>query len=181
MMHSLLALDPGNYKWSEQHAKSPQDRFWEKVNKHGGLPDFSDPLVRVTEEDGECWLWAASLNKKGYGQFQWPGMGSVGTHRVAIFLARGIWSRRGESNIDHLCRNRSCVNPDHLEVVTERTNAVRGDGPTGINARKTHCIHGHEFTIENTYNENGNRKCRACRREKSLRWFRKNRAKGAAE
>ena len=53
--------------------------------------------------------------------------------------------------IDHLCRNPACVNPAHLEPVTNRTNIRRGYGPSGLNARKTHCIKGHEYTPENTY------------------------------
>ena len=66
--------------------------------------------------------------------------------------------------IDHLCRNRRCVNPEHLEPVSRGENVLRGDGHSARNARKTHCIRGHEFTVENSYyapNGKGKR-CREC-------------------
>lgn len=70
--------------------------------------------------------------------------------------------------IDHLCRNRCCVNPDHMQPVTQAENLLRGDGFVGVNARKTRCVNGHEFTDENTYvRPNGRRVCRACHRETS--------------
>lgn len=66
---------------------------------------------------------------------------------------------------DHLCRNRPCVNPWHIEIVTHRENTLRGTAPTAVNAAKTHCVHGHEFTPENTYvSPQGWRWCRACKR-----------------
>jgi late competence protein required for DNA uptake (superfamily II DNA/RNA helicase) len=66
--------------------------------------------------------------------------------------------------IDHLCRNRRCVNPDHLEVVTAQMNTLRGETLAAANAAKTQCDHGHEFTEENTYAYRGHRHCRECRR-----------------
>jgi hypothetical protein len=67
--------------------------------------------------------------------------------------------------IDHLCRNRWCVTPAHMEPVTTRENVLRGEGHAAVNAAKTHCIHGHEFTPENTYRWKGSRRtCRECSR-----------------
>jgi hypothetical protein len=77
--------------------------------------------------------------------------------------------------LDHLCRNRRCVNPEHLEIVTSVENVMRGEGFGPKNAAKTHCDKGHEFTPENTYirtRAQGGRECRACIRIKSARSYR---------
>jgi hypothetical protein len=76
--------------------------------------------------------------------------------------------------LDHLCRNRACVNPDHLEPVTIAVNVLRGESPPARNARKTHCPQGHEYTPDNTYyNQKGWRACATC----SKAWARQNHAK----
>lgn len=69
--------------------------------------------------------------------------------------------------IDHLCRNVLCVNPDHLEPVTPRVNTMRSENPTSLNARKTHCIHGHPFEGDNLLvSFDGRRRyCRTCKRQ----------------
>lgn len=72
--------------------------------------------------------------------------------------------------LDHLCRNRDCVNPDHLEPVTNKENILRGVSPAAINARKTHCVRGHALTGENLFiNSNGRRVCRTCARNRPKR------------
>ena len=72
--------------------------------------------------------------------------------------------------LDHICRNRLCVNPAHLEIVSVKENVLRGVGISAENSRKTHCIDGHEFNEENTLVlKDGSRVCRACARERARR------------
>lgn len=129
------------------------ERFWSKVAIAG--PD-------------KCWEWQASKHK-GYGCFgNSPREGrSRRAHRVAYKLLVGPIPER--LTIDHLCRNRACQNPDHLEPVTNRDNVLRSEGITAKNAQKTHCKHGHEFTPSNTIRRKGGRECRACQRERESR------------
>jgi hypothetical protein len=89
-------------------------------------------------------------------------------HRFAWELLRGAIP--DGLTLDHLCRNRRCVNPDHLEPVTAVENTMRGQAPHAINARKTHCLRGHAFDEENTYvRSDGARICRACVRARNTR------------
>jgi hypothetical protein len=127
------------------------DRFWEKVDR-----------------TGDCWLWTASLQPSGYGQFRVPG-GVLLAHRVAYELLVGAIP--DGLFIDHLCRVRNCVNPAHLEPVTNQENSRRGNSVQTINARKTHCKYGHLFDEENTYHrpDSPGRACRTCIRNRNAR------------
>ena len=130
------------------------DRFWEKVSKLGGFPDFSDPLVRVSKLDGECWIWTAAKNKHGYGVFCIEAGRVVLAHRFANGLDK--------LEYDHLCRRPACIK--HVEPVGQVENALRGDSPPARNSRKTECKSGHPFTPENTYKRSDKkRECRICR------------------
>jgi len=114
----------------------------------------------------------------GYGQFSVPFM--MGAHRFSYQLLVGNIPEGLE--IDHLCRNKICVNPAHLEAVTHLTNMRRGDHNRGRHhAAKTHCPKGHEYTPENTYTSHRalsdgtvglSRFCRACKRERARLYYR---------
>lgn len=109
-----------------------------------------------------CWIWQGSKRGPGYGVLSVNGR-SVGAHRVAVML-HGEVIPKG-MHIDHLCRNPSCVNPGHLEVVTPKENTLRGVGPTAINAKKDQCSRGHGLTPENTLARiNGWRGCKLCKK-----------------
>lgn len=124
-----------------------------------------------------CWMWTGSSNGVGYGQFyagaalrQDP---SRYAHRIAFALENGAIPEG--LDLDHLCRNRSCVNPAHLEAVTRSVNVSRGS----LNDAKkalTHCPRGHEYSGANVYCPpsrahlaNGGRECVACRRDAGIR------------
>lgn len=125
-----------------------------------------------------CWEWIANIDPRGYARIKVDGR-KAKSHRVSYEMTYGPIP--DGLQIDHLCRVRHCINPAHLEAVTGVENTLRGTGLTAVNARKTHCIRGHEFTPENTYrvgNGRGGfgRGCRAC-----LRMYDANRrAKSAA-
>lgn len=95
-------------------------------------------------------------------------------HRVSYMLAKGPISKGLEP--DHLCRNPSCVNPGHLEVVTHRDNVLRGKAVTAINSRKDFCLRGHPLSGANLYlrPDRHGRECRACRKLDNAKWYRLN-------
>jgi HNH endonuclease len=109
-----------------------------------------------------CWLWMGGRNSKGYPYF-YDGSRTRRAHRVAYELVCGVIP--AGMTLDHLCRVRHCVNPAHLEPVSDRENILRGNGWSGRNARKTHCPQGHEYTPENTrIHTSGGRLCVTCDR-----------------
>jgi hypothetical protein len=117
-----------------------------------------------------CWEWHRSLDGKGYGTFGIKIDGvwrTVKAHRVSYEIHVGPIPEGLQ--LDHLCRNRACCNPSHLEPVTNRENGLRGESPCALNARVTHCPKGHEYTPENTLIKTtrcgtAGRDCRECGR-----------------
>lgn len=132
------------------------DRFWSKVDKRG---------------QEECWPWHGTIANNGYGHF-WVGGKAVGAHRFSYELLTapippGL-------TLDHLCRNRRCVNPAHLEPCGSGENVLRGAGRTAQHARQTHCVNGHPLGGENLYlyvrrNGRTTRVCRQCKRDHDSR------------
>lgn len=117
--------------------------------------------IRHDETTG-CWEWVAARNTYGYGQFK-HGSGMRPAHRVSYEAVCGPIP--DGLQIDHLCRNRACVNPAHLEAVTCRINLLRGDTTTARRAAVTHCPAGHVYAQDNLrVTRNGTRKCKACHR-----------------
>lgn len=143
--------------------KSSVERFKEKY--------------KVNETTG-CWEWQAGKNRKwGYGTFRVKGYRTKKAHRFSHEFFKGPIP--AGLTIDHLCRNKGCVNPDHLEAVTNRENSLRSDNIAGRNARKTHCPKGHPYDEKNTFKQFlGGRGCRACNKEYQRLWARYKVGKG---
>ncbi len=114
---------------------------------------------RIAFRQHGCWEWKAALTTSGYSEFSSKRTRLLG-HRVAYEQVNGLVPRG--LTLDHLCRNRRCVNPDHLEPVTNRENILRGEGISVANAAKTHCPQGHEYTPANTILRKNKRECRTC-------------------
>ena len=111
----------------------------------------------------ECWMWVGYLDRDGYGRFLSSFEQKTSAHRLVYKIMVG--EIPAGLTLDHICRNRSCVNPGHLEPVTFRENLARA-----VSAR-THCKNGHPWTPENTYTtENRPRACRRCTLEGQRRY-----------
>lgn len=131
------------------------ERFTEKVQVNTG-----------------CWIWTGCILKNGYGQGRWDGKNEY-AHRISYQIYKGQIPKG--LVLDHLCRNKSCVNPDHLEAVTYRTNTLRGWGRWGNYEGKCHA--GHALEGDNLYvyyrGRHKSLNCRTCRREAVYRNYHK--------
>lgn len=128
-------------------------------------------MERFVVKTDSCWLW---LGKKDFGYGR---VGFNGSHvRAHKLIYEGLKGPVPTGLVlDHLCRNRGCVNPDHLEPISNRENVLRGVGLSAENAKKTHCKHGHAFEGANLLIVGAQRQCRTCRLARSREWKRKRR------
>lgn len=125
-----------------------------------------------------CWFWRGSLDSSGYGTVGWNGK-TFSAHRFSYRFFFGEIPKN--LVIDHLCKNRNCVHPRHMELVTDWENNRRGNSFAAKNYRKTHCIHGHKLTKKNTYliryGKNNHRRCRKCITRRTTEWRRRCKSK----
>lgn len=128
-----------------------------------GLPEQIEQYI-IPEPNSGCWLWLGGLrdSKEGYGAMGWAGK-TQRVHRLVYNLLRGKVA--SQLDVDHLCRNRICCNPDHLEPCTRKVNVLRGEGVAPKNLAKTHCPQGHKYNSENTYVWQEQRFCRTCHKK----------------
>jgi len=135
-------------------------------------------LAKVKKDDNGCWLWTGALDEFGYGVY---GKGGGKAHRLSFKIINGFLPPYPEFELDHLCRVRNCINPDHLEVVTHQENCLRGlvgEVTAKRQLSKTHCPKGHEYSKENTYidpkiygnQKHPSRHCKTCKLEAHKRW-----------
>lgn len=136
-------------KQRERKSKPLADRFHAKYD---------------IDENG-CWIWNSKLRADGYGVI-WGGVEEgreVRAHRLSYELHHGPIPEG--LTVDHVCRVRACVNPDHLRLLERGENVLAGIGPAAVNARKTICKRGHALTEDNVYiTRAGYRNCKTCRR-----------------
>jgi hypothetical protein len=146
-----------------------QKRFWDRIDKNGPTPAHRPDL-------GPCWIWKGCCSIAGYGKVRLrrQGFKTRNVHTIS-FLLSGKRIKRGLVP-DHLCRVKRCVNPRHIEAVTQQVNTLRGFGISAQNARKTHCKRGHAFVGNNIMWVPGGRSCKECHRNKTRLAMRKCRA-----
>lgn len=150
--------------------RPPDERFWEKVNKNGPPPEDRPGL-------GPCWIWEAGTTAQGYGGFHPTKYETELAHRWSFSYHGG--KLEAAYVVDHLCRNRRCVNPRHLEQVSNEENLRRGLGYRLSNGMDDNCTNGHKYTEINTYrnpNDPTDIRCRQCARDRDRHRARRQKA-----
>lgn len=134
----------------------------ERAGELKKVPTLEHKITRIPFSG--CWLWTGGTNGKGYGIYYT----TRGSNKYIVLHRAFYMYYKGEIPdglcLDHLCRVKCCVNPDHLEAVTVGENTMRGIGFAPMNAKKTHCAKGHEYSATNTHHRlTGGRECKQCK------------------
>ena len=151
--------------------------------KYSSRTDIVGRILRRTHREGDCIVWDGyRLRDSGYGTISWDGRDWV-VHRAIYTALVGPIPEGSQWTIDHLCRNRACVNVAHMEIVTRGENSRRGGGlerAREVNRNRDFCKNGlHPWTAENIYTgSDGGPRCRPCNRETRRRWAAARRAAG---
>ncbi|RYF11404.1 MAG: HNH endonuclease [Oxalobacteraceae bacterium] len=130
---------------------------------HTNRPTMDQKLAGRFERTEGCWLWKGQINRGGYGKL----VAKIEGKRRILSAHRAVYEHLVSQipagmQLDHLCRNRACVNPSHLEPVSNRENVMRGHSHVAANPAKTHCPQGHEYAGHNLILYRSYRYCRAC-------------------
>lgn len=136
---------------------SMEEYFWQRVNEDGPIPEKRPDL-------GPCWLWTGNISGNGYGRICYQSK-IILAHNFSFVLNGGVLDPNLER--DHLCDNKPCVNPDHIQQTTQIVNTLRGTSPPAKNARKTHCDKGHEITGTRMNKGIESRYCLTCNLERA--------------
>lgn len=131
-----------------------------------------EKILKMGKKSGDCIIWTGGLNTRGYGVVHYNDKSKL-AHRL---IYEEIVGKIPQGLVlDHLCRNRACINPSHLEIVTNKENILRGVGIAAVNSKKTHCINGHELKGSNLRIKKGRigRICRKCNAAYFNKWYRK--------
>lgn len=149
-------------------AKASQLGVRQRPKRKLNFNDIESVMAKIDIDNTGCWNWTGHINQDGYGRITRNNK-VMPAYRYVYEIFKGPIPEG--MTIDHLCENKACVCPDHLQPRTNRENILLGNNPAAINARKTHCDHGHEYTPENTIlRKDGHRRCRECTIEYQVKY-----------